>query len=61
MFCVKNVTSFRADNAPVNFGSRQQRGAGNVFNGLPEQTLLIRISYPKHILHDAAEKKVKDF
>jgi len=34
---LENVTSFCADNAPVNFGGRQQTGKNNVFNRLQEK------------------------
>ena len=55
---LENITSFCADNAPVNFGSWQPKGKNNVFNRLQEQTSarLIPIGCPAHILHNAAEK-----
>jgi len=58
---LENVTSFCADNAPVNLGGRQQTGKNNVFNRLLEKTSarLIPIGYPVHILHNAAEKRAE--
>ena len=55
---LENITSFCADNAPVNFGGCQQKGKNNVFNRLQEKTSarLIPISCPAHILYNAAEK-----
>ena len=55
---LENMTSFCADNAPVNFGSWQQKGKINVFNRLQEKTSarLIPTGCPAHILHIAAEK-----
>ena len=58
---LENVTSFCADNAPVNFGGRQQTGKNNVFNRFQEKTSarLISVGCPAHILHNAAEKGVE--
>ena len=55
---LENITSFCADNAPVNFGGCQQKGKNNVFNRLQEKNSarLIPIGCPAHILHNAAEK-----
>ena len=55
---LENITSFCADNAPVNFGGWQQKGKNSVFNRLQEKTSarLISISCPAHILHNAAKK-----
>ena len=51
------LTSFYADNAPVNFGGCIQGGKNNVFYHLTErQTCLIPIGCPAHVLHNAAEK-----
>lgn len=54
---LKHMTSFCADNAPVNFGGCNQRGKNNVFHRLTERTTcLIPVGCPAHILHNAAEK-----
>lgn len=54
---LKQLTSFCADNAPVNFGGPQQHGQNNVFHRLKERTTrLIPVACPAHILHNAAEK-----
>ena len=55
---LENITSFCADNAPVNFGGWQQKEKNNVFNRLQEKTSarLIPIGCPAYILHNAAEK-----
>ena len=54
---LKQLTSFSADNAQVNFIGTQQYGQNNVFYRLKEQTTsLIHVACPAHILHNAAEK-----
>ena len=55
---LENITSFCADNAPVNFAGWQKKGKNNVFNRLQEKTSarLIPIGCPAYILHNAAEK-----
>ena len=54
---VKQLTSFCADNASVNFGGSQLNGKNNVFYRLSERaTQLIPVGCPAHILHNAAEK-----
>ncbi|XP_076812013.1 zinc finger protein 862-like [Clavelina lepadiformis] len=54
---MKQLSSFSADIAPVNFGGSQHSGKNNVFSRLKEQTLhLIPVGCPAHILHNAAEK-----
>lgn len=51
------LTSFCADNAPVNFGGPQTAGKKNVFHYLKtEQKRLIPIGCPAHILHNAAKE-----
>lgn len=51
-----NLTSFCADNAPVNFGGPQLKGNNNVFHHLKaHQKNLIPIGCPAHILHNAAK------
>lgn len=51
------LTSFCADNAPVNFGGPQTAGKKNVFHQLKtDQKLLIPIGCPAHILHNAAKE-----
>ena len=51
------LTSFCADNAPVNFGGCNQGGKNNVFYHLTERkTCLIPIGCPAHVFHNAAEK-----
>ena len=54
---VKQLTSFCADNASVNFGGSQLNGKNNVFYQLSERaTQLIPVGCPAHILPNAAEK-----
>ena len=54
---VKQLTSFCADNASVNFGGSQLNGKNNVFYRLSERaTQLIPVGCPAHILPNAAEK-----
>ena len=54
---LQQLTSFCADNAPVNFGGSNQGGKNNVFYHLSERkTCLIPVGCPAHILHNAAEK-----
>ena len=54
---LKRLTSFCADNAPVNFGGSQLSGQNNVFYRLKQRaTQLIPVGCPAHILHNAAEK-----
>ena len=54
---MKQLTSFCADNAPVNFGGPQHHGQNNVFHRLSGRTTqLIPVGCPAHILHNAAEK-----
>ena len=54
---VQQLTSFCADNAPVNFGGSNQGGKNNVFFHLWQQkTYLIPVGCPGHILHNAADK-----
>ena len=54
---VKQLTSFCAGNASVNFGGSQLNGKNNVFYRLSEQaTQLIPVGCPAHILPNAAEK-----
>ena len=54
---LQQLTSFCADNAPVNFGGSNQGGKNNVFYHLSERkTCLIPVGCPVHILHNAAEK-----
>jgi len=57
----ENVTSFCADNAPVNFGGRQQTRKNNVFNHIHEKTSarLIPNDCPAHILDNAAKKEAE--
>ena len=53
---LKRLTSFCADNAPVNFGGSQLSGQNNVFYRLKQRaTQLIPVECPAHILHNAAE------
>ena len=54
---LKRLTSFCADNAPVNFGGSQLSEQNNVFYRLIQRaTQLIPVGCPAHILHNAAEK-----
>ena len=54
---LKQLTSFCADNAPVNFGGLHLSGQNNVCYRLKQRaTQLIPVGYPAHILHNAAEK-----
>ena len=54
---LKRLTSFCAENAPVNFGGSQLSGQKNVFYRLKQRpTQLILVGCPAHILHNAAEK-----
>jgi hypothetical protein len=54
---MENLTSFCADNAPVNFGGPQTNGKNNVFHHLKtKQKHLIPIGCPAHILHNAAKE-----
>ena len=54
---MKQLASFCADNAPVNFGGPQHHGQSNVFHRLTGRTThLIPLGCPAHILHNAAEK-----
>ena len=54
------LTSFCADNAPVNFGGCIQGGKNNVFYLLTERkTCLILIGCPAHVLHNATEKEAE--
>ena len=54
---LKGLTSFCADNAPVNFGGSQLSGQNNVFYQLKQRaTQLIPVGCPAHILHNAAKK-----
>ena len=54
---LKQLTSFCADNAPVNFGRSQLSGQNNVFYRLKQRaTQLIPVGCPAHILHNAVEK-----
>ena len=54
---LQQLTSFCADNAPVNFGGSNQRGNNNVFYHLTQRkTYLITVGCPAHILHNVAEK-----
>ena len=51
------LTSFCADNAPVNFGGCNRGGKNNVFYHLTERkTCLISIGCPAHVLHNVVEK-----
>ena len=54
---LERLTSFCADNAPVNFGGSQLSGQNNVFYRLKQRgPQLIPVGCPAHILHNAAEK-----
>ena len=54
------LTSFCADNAPVNFGGCNQGRKNNVLYYLTERkTCLIPIGCPAHILHKATEKEAE--
>ena len=54
---VKRLTSFCADNAPVNFGESQMSGQNNVFYRLKQRAAqVIPVGCPAHILLNAAEK-----
>ena len=54
---LNQLTSFCADNAPVNLGGSQHKGQNNVFCRLKERTAhLIPVGCPAHILHNAGEK-----
>ena len=55
---LKRLTSFCADDAPVNFGGSQLSGQNNVLYRLKQRaTQLIPVGCPAHILHNAAEKE----
>ena len=50
------LTSFCADNAPVNFGGSSHGGKSIVFYHLTEQKIYrIPVGFPAHILHNFAE------
>ena len=54
---LKRLTSFCADNAPVNLIGSQLSGQNNVYYRLKQRgTQLISVGCPEHILHNAAEK-----
>lgn len=54
---LENLTSFCADNAPVNFGGPQLNGKNNVFYRLKvDQKRLIPIGCPAHILSNSAKE-----
>ena len=54
---MQQLTSFCADNAPVNFGGSNLGGKNNVFHHLAKRkTCLIPVGCPAHILHNAAQK-----
>ena len=54
------LTSFCANNAPVNFGGCNQGGKSNVFYHLTERkTCLIPMGCPAHVLHNTAEKEAE--
>ena len=54
---LKQMTSFCADNAPVNFGGSQLSGQNNVFYRLKQRApQLTPVGCPAHILHNTAEK-----
>ena len=56
-FDPKQRTSFRANNAWVNFGGSQLSRQNNVSYHLKDrETQLIHVGCPAHILHNAAEK-----
>ena len=57
---LQQLSSFCADNAPVNFGGSNQGGKNSLFYHLSERkTCLIPVSCPAHILHNAAEKETE--
>ena len=54
---LKRLTSFCADNAPVNFGSSQLSGQNNVLYRLKQRAIQLNsVGSPAHILHNEAEK-----
>lgn len=57
-----NLTSFCADNAPVNFGGPKTKGNNNVFHHMKiRQKHLIPIGCPAHILHNAAKEATEQY
>ena len=54
------LTSFCADNAPLNFEGSNLGGKSNLFyHLLKRKSYLIPVGYSSHVLHNAAEKRVE--